>query len=124
MYIDKDHVLQDIQVMFASHIPRALSARAPNLKYLQMAFSGIENILEPGVVGEDVCIANTRGIYGVPIAEHVIGTMLMFARRAPEYFAQKEKRVWQRLQPTLLHGKTIGIVGLGNIGWQLRHAGS
>ena len=116
-----DNILRNIEVMFATHVPQNLPARAPNLKYLQMALAGIEKILEPGVVAEDVLIANASGIYGIPIGEHIISTMLMFARRAPEFFAQKETRVWRRLVPTLLYGKTVGIVGLGNIGWGLAH---
>jgi phosphoglycerate dehydrogenase-like enzyme len=61
-------------------------------------------------------ITGVSGIHATPIGEFVLQFMLMFVKGAPRCFQMKLKHQWQRFPPTVLRGKTVGIVGLGHIG--------
>ena len=64
-----------------------------------------------------------RGLMSVPIAEHVLATMLAFERGLPEVWAPGLKAA--DVAPLgVLDGRTLGIVGLGSIGGCHRHAGA
>lgn len=56
-----------------------------------------------------------RGLMSVPIAEHVLGTMLAFERGIPEVWAPG-LRAADVAPLGVLHGRTLGILGLGSIG--------
>ena len=71
----------------------------------------------------DIIVTNARGLYGIPIAEHVLGVMIMFARRFHEAYGFQREGKWARQDmlsrfPLLaeLHSRTVGIIGLGSIG--------
>src|SRR5690606_3305158 len=64
-----------------------------------------------------------RGLYGVPIAEHVLGMMIVLARKLHEAYRFQLEGKWPRREmfaryPTFseLYGQTVGIIGLGDIG--------
>lgn len=65
-------------------------------------------------------MTNASGIHAQPIAEHVLGLMLMFARQLHRAGRQQAARHWESgpLQAGVktLHGATVGIVGFGAIG--------
>ena len=98
-------------------LPKVIS-RAPKLKWIQVAIAGVEKFLGTELVESPVILTNARGIHAIPLGEYVIGLMLMFAKHAPLSFQLKQEKKWRQYPPTptMLRGKTVGIVGLGNIG--------
>jgi len=66
-----------------------------------------------------ILVTNTPGFSAVSVAEHTLALMLAAARRIPEHERELRAGRWTRLPMTQLHGKTLGIVGYGNIGRQL-----
>lgn len=88
-----------------------------NLKWIHSFSAGVERVLTPEVKASNVLVGNCSGIHAVPIAEHILGFMLLFTRRFPDTFRQQEKKSWERSERmTELSGKTVLIVGLGHIG--------
>ena len=64
-----------------------------------------------------VLISNSSGIHATPIAEHLIGFMLIFTRRFHLTFRNQLRRRWAPDDTiTELRGKTVLVVGLGDIG--------
>ncbi|MBF1714342.1 MAG: D-2-hydroxyacid dehydrogenase, partial [Selenomonas sp.] len=62
-------------------------------------------------------LTNSRGIHGIPMAEHILGTMLSFSRCLIEAWENQKAHQWKRLTaPDELYGKTAAVVGLGSIG--------
>jgi phosphoglycerate dehydrogenase-like enzyme len=57
----------------------------------------------------------SRGGSGVPIAEWVLAVMLAFEKRLPEAFV-RDPAQWKHRELGGLHGRTLGLVGLGGIG--------
>jgi phosphoglycerate dehydrogenase-like enzyme len=111
-----DALLAETEVIYGLIPPRDLLTRAPRLKWLQMMSAGVDRLRDTEIWRSDITITGVSGIHAVPIGEFVLELMLMFAKKAPDCFQMKGKREWRRYMPTVLHGKTLGIVGLGHIG--------
>ena len=94
--------------------------KLPNLKWVQVISAGInyvplEEFREKGVV-----LSNASGIHQYTISEHVIGVLLYHMRDLATVVENQKKANWnQDLHIQELHGKTMIIVGAGNIGQQL-----
>ena len=95
---------------------------AKNLRWIHALTAGVEFLLFPETQNSPVLISNSKGIHGIPMAEHVLGLMLSFTRRLPLLQQQQQKHLWQRppiddLQE--INGKTMAVVGLGAIGHEI-----
>src|SRR3989344_5026511 len=87
------------------------------LKLIHSFSAGVEHVLTPEVKNSDVIVGNCSGIHATPIAEHVLGFLLIFTRRFYDTFQSQQKKRWEKNPKiTELRGKTVLIVGLGNIG--------
>ncbi|MBI2846708.1 MAG: D-2-hydroxyacid dehydrogenase [Chloroflexi bacterium] len=113
-----NEMLDEAEVLFTRHLPGNLIKRAPKLRWIQLAGAGIDFFLGTETMESDVVLTNASGASAIPIAEFVIGYMIMFVKQCPDLFAHKRERLWQRRTYNVseLFGKTIGIVGLGSIG--------
>lgn len=89
---------------------------APDLKWIQLTSAGSDRLLASGFVGREVVVTTASGLHATPIGEYVLAVMLMFAKGAPRFFRAQVERRWERFMPTELYGKTVGVVGMGNIG--------
>jgi phosphoglycerate dehydrogenase-like enzyme len=110
-----DALLAEAEVIFGRP-PENPAVRAPKLKWVQVTSAGVDRWQDTGIMESPVILTNVSGIHSVPISEFVLSEMLMFVKHAPEFFASKQSRRWQRIEPSVLRGKTVGIVGLGSIG--------
>ncbi len=115
-----DALLSEAEVLFGliHHLPRNTSARAPKLKWLQVMSAGIDR-LEEGILRRPVVVTNVSGIHGTAMGEFALHLMLSLAKHAPSWFRQQQEKQWKRFFPNLLHSRTVGILGLGNIGREI-----
>jgi phosphoglycerate dehydrogenase-like enzyme len=101
-----------------------LLAEAKQLRWLQSPSAGVEALGSlPELQRSNVVVANARGAHAPNMAEHVFAMILAFSRgilQAREF--QKEHR-WEartaRESCSELAGKTLGVIGYGNIGRQV-----
>ncbi len=119
-----DRALHDAEVVYALKLPEKLLERCPNLKWIQTISTGVERVLDDGVVRSPVVVTNMSGIHEVTIAEFVLMLMLMFVKHAPRAFYQQIEGRWKWFPVSVLSGKTVGIVGLGRIGKEVARVGS
>ncbi len=90
---------------------------AKNLKWIHSFSAGVDKLLTPEIINSNVIVTNSAGIHATPIAEHVLGFMLIFTRKFYETFQKQNMKIWSPNQDiTELKGKTVLIVGLGHIG--------
>jgi D-2-hydroxyacid dehydrogenase (NADP+) len=113
--------LAETEILYTHHIAADRVASAPGLKWVQTLGAGVEWLLTPEVRRrEDLIVTNTSGIHAQPIAEHVFGFVLMFARQLHGAVRRQVAHDWDsdalRNDVTTLVGATLGIVGLGAIG--------
>jgi len=90
----------------------------PKLQWVHTYSAGVENILSSASFSQsNILLTNSRGIHGIPMAEHILGTMLLISRCLIEAWENKKSHQWKRLtNPDELYGKTATIIGLGSIG--------
>ena len=71
---------------------------------------------DPVVERPGLLVTCSKGIHGIPMANHVMGFILSFLRRFPELGVNQRAHQWQRPMPDEATGKQICIIGMGNIG--------
>jgi phosphoglycerate dehydrogenase-like enzyme len=111
----------DVEVLFSSHPPAELS-RTPRLRWLQMGVAGVEHLDLVGLERAGIRVTNASGIHAIPIAEYVLGMLLHIAKGVEERQASQRQHDWprdSRLAGRLLRGRTILIVGYGNVGREI-----
>jgi len=88
------------------------------LKVIGRAGVGIDNIDVDAASRRGITVVNAPTGNTVSAAEHTIALMLALARHIPEANSQLKSGLWQRgkLVGTELRNKTLGIIGLGNVG--------
>jgi len=112
----------EILVAWGFNNIRPFFPQAKNLRWIHALTAGVESLIFPETQASPVLISNSKGIHGIPMAEHVLGLMLSFTRRLPLLHQQQLQRQWKRPDIDDLHeinGKTMAIVGLGSIGHEI-----
>jgi len=97
--------------------------QARALRLLSIWGTGTDNVDLDAARAHGVTVTNTPGVSATSIAEHSLALMLAVARRIPRLDAQTRAGEWPRGQMTQLHGKTLGILGLGAIGRKFARLG-
>ncbi|MBC8257529.1 MAG: phosphoglycerate dehydrogenase [SAR324 cluster bacterium] len=99
-------------------ISRELIDKAPNLKVIARAAVGIGNIDVGYATEKGILVINTPGKNTNSAAELTIGLLLSAVRKIIPAHSHMNELKWDRhnFTGTELLGKTIGIIGLGNVG--------
>ena len=114
-----DALLAEAEVIYGLFLPHDVVARAPRLKWVQTISAGVDRLASTDIWKTPVILTGVSGIHATPIGEFVLAFMLMFAKRAPLFVRSQLNHEWARFIPAELRGKTVGIVGLGNIGREI-----
>jgi phosphoglycerate dehydrogenase-like enzyme len=72
--------IADAEVYLGYGMPKPLFAAAKRLQWVQTATAGVASLLFPEMLASGVVITNGAGLYGPPIAEHVLAGVLHFLR--------------------------------------------
>ena len=88
----------------------------PRMRLLSIWGTGTDNIDLSSAARHGVTVTNTPGVSAVSIAEHTLMLMLAVARRVNALHKGVVAGEWPRGQSIQLHGKTVGVIGLGAIG--------
>lgn len=89
---------------------------APRLKWIHLFSAGAESINFKKLQNTDIIVTNSKGIGGIPLAEHVLAMMLAFTRGINFYVRQQQEHFWKFNPVDEIYEKTLGIIGLGAIG--------
>jgi phosphoglycerate dehydrogenase-like enzyme len=102
-----------------------LLPRATRLRFIQSIGAGTDQFPREALAERGVRLASARGVNARAVAEHVMALILALSRRLPEARDNQARRVWRGMIGDLdrredeLAGKTLIIVGLGQIGGRL-----
>ncbi len=118
-----EQVMREADVLYTLRLPPNLDKRSPNLKWIQFMSAGVESVREAKNLPASIQVTNASGCHAIPIAEHVMGFMLMLVKESLRSLKNQEARKWERFFPNELAGKTLGIVGLGSIGSEVARLG-
>ena len=93
--------------------------------WVQTINSGVDSYDLEALADREVAVTNAAGVAAEPIAEQVLGYLLVFERRIHRGIRQQERDgVWRRYSAGELRGKTLGIVGVGAIGTRVAELAS
>jgi D-3-phosphoglycerate dehydrogenase / 2-oxoglutarate reductase len=107
-----------LAVRSATKVTRELLEAAPNLKVVGRAGIGVDNVDVTSASARGVVVMNTPYGNAITTAEHAIAMMFALARQIPEASASTKAGKWEknRFMGVELFGKTLGLIGCGNIG--------
>ncbi|MEQ8736217.1 MAG: phosphoglycerate dehydrogenase [Rhodospirillaceae bacterium] len=93
-------------------------AAAKNLKVVGRAGIGVDNVDTPAATQSGVVVMNTPFGNAITTAEHAISMMMALARQIPQANESTHQGKWEksRFMGVELYGKTLGLIGCGNIG--------
>jgi D-3-phosphoglycerate dehydrogenase len=93
-------------------------AAATNLKVVGRAGIGVDNVDTPAATQNGVVVMNTPFGNAITTAEHAISMMMALARQIPQANDSTHQGKWEksRFMGVELYGKTLGLIGCGNIG--------
>jgi len=118
--------LPEADVLVISGLWRdALLDRAPRLRYIQSIGAGTDQFPREALARRGVRLASARGVNARAVAEHAMALILALSRLLPEARDNQARRFWRGMIGDLarredeLGGKTLLIVGLGDIGGRL-----
>ncbi|MBW8270970.1 phosphoglycerate dehydrogenase [Caldovatus aquaticus] len=107
-----------LAVRSATKVTRELLEAARNLKVVGRAGIGVDNVDVTSATARGVVVMNTPYGNAITTAEHAIAMMFALARQIPEASASTKAGKWEknRFMGVELFGKTLGLIGCGNIG--------
>ncbi len=121
---DKDKLAETIDgfdglaIRSATKVTAKILERAQNLKVIGRAGIGIDNVDIPAATARGIIVMNTPFGNSITTAEHAITLMLSLARQIPEADASTRAGKWEKNKflGVEIFGKTLGVIGCGNIG--------
>jgi len=107
-----------VVVRSATTIDADVIAAGSKLKVIARAGIGLDNVDVPAATARGVIVCNAPQSNVISAAEHTVALLLALARRIPEAHDSLRRGEWRRsaLEGVELHGKTLGVLGLGRVG--------
>lgn len=102
--------------MFTGDLLRLTFPLASSVRWVHTLSAGVEHIMFPELIHSPVPLTNGRGVFRRSLGEWVVAAALFFAKEFRRAVVQQEARLWQQFDIEELHGRTMGIVGYGEIG--------
>jgi len=112
----------EVLLVRSTRVRREMLARAPHLKLIVRAGSGYDTIDVAAAAERGVRVCNCPGMNSVAVAELTIGLMIALDRRIVDETDDLRRGVWNKKEYSKargLKGRTLGIVGLGRIGYEV-----
>ncbi len=121
---DKDKLAEIIgqydglAIRSATKVTEKLIAAAENLKVIGRAGIGVDNVDIPAASRKGIIVMNTPFGNSITTAEHAVALMFAVARQIPEANASTHAGKWEKnkFMGVEITGKTLGVIGCGNIG--------
>ncbi|MGD6833007.1 D-2-hydroxyacid dehydrogenase [Sutcliffiella halmapala] len=87
------------------------------LRWVQAWSAGVNTMPLEKLASKDIALTSANGVHAFPISETILGLMLALTRKIHTYVKNQQEKKWHHAHMNLeMHGKTIGIIGVGEIG--------
>jgi phosphoglycerate dehydrogenase-like enzyme len=94
----------------------AVLQHAPALPWVHSRSAGLDRVLVPELVSGPALLTNGRGVFGPALAEFAIAALLFFAKDLRRLVLAQRAGRWEPFDMQPLAGRTLGVVGYGDIG--------
>jgi D-3-phosphoglycerate dehydrogenase / 2-oxoglutarate reductase len=103
---------------------RVIDAALPRLRVIAKYGIGLDSIDVAHATAKKIPVLFTPGVNEITVAEHAIGLMIALAKSFWPHIRDVKAGKWKRQTGIELHGKTLGILGLGRIGKEVAKRGN
>ena len=117
-----ERVDPQILIVRGTRVSAAALKSGASLSLVIRAGAGVDTIDVPAASSLGIFVANCPGKNSIAVAELVMGLLLSCDRRIPDQTAELRAGQWNKGEYSKargLHGRTLGIVGLGQIGREI-----
>jgi phosphoglycerate dehydrogenase-like enzyme len=105
------------QALVTWDLPTAnLAAVAPDLRWIHIIGAGVEHLRPLDWLPTGVTLTNNRGVHAEKTAESALMAVLMLNNRIPAYVTDQRARRWAPDFATPVAGKTVAVIGVGEMG--------
>ena len=107
-----------LAIRSATKVTAKILEWAKDLKVIGRAGIGVDNVDIPAATARGIIVMNTPFGNSITTAEHAVSLMLALARQIPEADASTRAGKWEKnkFMGVEIFGKTLGVIGCGNIG--------
>src|SRR5580700_3371628 len=107
-----------LAIRSATKVTPKMLEQAKNLRVIGRAGIGVDNVNIPAATAKGIIVMNTPFGNSITTAEHAITLMLALARQIPQADLSTQAGKWEknRFMGVEITGKTLGVIGCGNIG--------
>ncbi|MBI4230362.1 MAG: hydroxyacid dehydrogenase [Planctomycetes bacterium] len=112
----------EVLIVRSTQAPRGLLEASPSLELVVRAGAGVNTIDVAAASALGVYVANCPGKNSIAVAELAFGLLLSLDRRIPENVSSLKEKKWNKKEFSKargLHGRTLGVIGLGQIGQEM-----
>ena len=95
---------------------------APNLRWIHVTGAGIETLLPLDWLPLNVILTNNSGVHVEKIRELATMMLLMLHARVPTILSNQRQSRWQQIFTPKIRGRTVLIIGVGDMGSAVAHA--
>jgi glycerate dehydrogenase len=114
----------DIVLLNGLKLPREMLCRAPSLKLVALAATGTDNVDLKAAQERGIAVCNVRGYCTASVVQHVWGLILSLTQHVADYARLATDGTWSKNEALIelrhpireLKGRTLGIVGWGELG--------
>ena len=111
--------LASTEIMLARQAPPGLLAPMPRLRWIQALTAGVEHWISRPDLRSGIALTCARGTHRVAMPENILGALFHLTKPYAQATLDQRERRWVRRVSEPLAGKTLGILGLGEIGREL-----
>lgn len=88
-----------------------------NLKAVQLTSAGYDRVPVSLFAQRGIALFNAKGVYNIPMAEWAVLKTLEIYKNSKFFYKNQEQKLWEKNRSLMeLYGKTVLIIGVGNIG--------
>jgi phosphoglycerate dehydrogenase-like enzyme len=88
-----------------------------NLRYIQLTSAGFDRVDVDYINAHNIALYNARGVYSIPMAEYAICGVLQLLKNTRFFGKNQKEHLWAKNREIVeLCGKSVCIVGCGNVG--------
>ncbi len=111
-------VYHGLSIRSKTKVTEEMLDKAKNLKVIGRAGIGLDNVDIPAATRADIAVMNTPFGNAITTAEHTIALLMSLSRNIPKATATLKDGKWEKknLRGREVYNKTLGLVGIGNIG--------
>src|SRR5690349_14630577 len=110
----------DAAVVFNWSAPLALFREVflmcRNVRWVHSRSAGLDRVLFAELIASDVPLTNGRGVFSASLGEFALAAILCFAKDFRRMIRSQMAGVWDPFDVEMVSGRTVGIVGYGDIG--------